>query len=75
MSVTNAERRLVVLALLAEFDEDAAVVARFVRALRNAAPGIDWAGELDTQARAWRPFTDRGLSIDWWLEQVVRHSA
>lgn len=75
MAVSNAERRLVILALLAEFDEDFATVARFIRALRTATPGVDWSGELGTQARTWQPFIARGLSIEWWLAQVIRLSA
>ncbi len=51
MAVSNAERRAVILALLAEFDEDYGAIARFIRALRTAAPTIAWQTELDTQAR------------------------
>ena len=71
MPVSNAERRAVVVALLNEFDEDYATVARFVRALRAATPGVNWSAE----ARLWAPFIARGLSIQWWVDQVVRLSA
>jgi hypothetical protein len=35
---------------------------------------VDWPTTLATIAASWQPFTDSGLSITWWVNEVMRQA-
>ncbi len=74
MAVTPSERNAVVRALLEAFGEDYGAMGRLVHYLRLELPGLDWPTTLSTIASNWQPFIDSGLSIDWWVNEVLRQA-
>jgi hypothetical protein len=68
------EGNAVVTAFLNAFGEDYGAMGRLVYYLRLAMPGFDWAGFLADRAANHQPFIDSGLSIDWWVTEVIRQA-
>ena len=56
------------------YGENYDLVAQILKPLRIEWPNINWMTELTTIATNWQPFLDRGLSVDWWLNEVDRLS-
>ena len=75
MAITLAEARQFLVALIVEFDEDYHGQARILRVLRAQFPAVDWPAELRARAKASARFAASGLSVDWWVDEVVRLSA
>lgn len=75
MALSLTEARQFLTALFLEFGEDYNAQARILRVLRAQWPGVDWASELRTRARASAVFAASGLSVDWWVDEVLRLSA
>lgn len=74
MAITPVERNAFVRALLLAFGEDYSALGRLVHYLRLELPGVDWPTTLATIANAWQPFQDSGLSVDWWVAEVMRQA-
>lgn len=68
------ERAVAIDTLMLISGEDASVAARILDFLRTAFTGFDWEGILRTRARDWQPFIIVGLSIDAWVDEVVRQA-
>jgi hypothetical protein len=75
MAITLTEARAFLVALLLEFREDYQAQARIFRVLVAQFPGVDWPTELRARAQANAAFAASGLSVDWWVNEVVRLSA
>ena len=74
MAITASEGRTFLARLLVEFGEDYHACGRILRQLRVAFPGIDWDTELSGRATASAAFQASGLSIAWWVAEVIRLS-
>ena len=75
MAISNNERRLIIIALLTAYGEGGAwPIAQMIHYLITALPGITWEAELRTQAAAYQPFIDSGLSIAAWCDEVMRQA-
>lgn len=74
MAITTAERQAIMRAVLLAFGEDYQAMGRLVHFLRLQAPTIDWPAVLTTMASAWQPFIDSGLSVTWWVNEVLRYA-
>jgi hypothetical protein len=75
MALTVSERNALVKALLDEFGEDYPNMGRIIRAFRTVFPAVDWATLLTNIASSYQPFAASGLSVDWWVAEVLRYSA
>lgn len=75
MAITLTEGRAFVAAVVAEYGTDYPAIGRLLKVLRVAFPAVDWEAELRSRARVHPAFLALGLSIDWWVDQVVRLSA
>ena len=74
MAINNAEKNALVRAILLAFGEDYQAMGRLIHYLRLDLPAIDWPTTLATIAASWQPFIDSGLSIDWWVSEVIRQA-
>lgn len=74
MAITATERNAVVRCLMLAFGEDCAAVGKLVHFLRLELPAVDWPTTLTTIASSWQPFRDSGLSITWWVNEVMRYA-
>ena len=74
MAITLTEGRTFLGAVLAEYGTDYGGAARLLRVLRTAFPAVDWETELRTRARSHPAFAALGLSVDWWVDEVIRLS-
>lgn len=72
MAMTATEKNAIVRALMLSFGEDTGAMGRLVHFLRLEAPTVDWPAVLTTLATNWQPFRDSGLSITWWVNEVLR---
>ena len=74
MAINPSERNALVRSLLLAFGEDYQAMGRLVHYLRLELPAVDWPTTLANIAAAWQPFIDSGLSIDWWVNEVMRQA-
>ena len=74
MAITIPERNALVRVLLSAFGEDYSDMGRLIYYLRLELPAVDWPTTLATIAANWQPFRDSGLSIDWWVAEVLRQA-
>lgn len=74
MAITPTERNALVRCLLSAFGEDYSAMGRLVYYLRLELPAVDWPTVLANIASNWQPFIDSGLSIDWWVNEVMRQA-
>lgn len=74
MAITASERNAIVRCILSAFGEDCAAMGKLVHFLRLQLPGVDWPAVLTTMASNWQPFIDSGLSVTWWVNEVLRYA-
>jgi hypothetical protein len=74
MAINAAERNAFVRSLMSALGEDYSTMGRLVYYLRLELPAVDWPTVLATIATNWQPFIDSGLSIDWWVNEVMRQA-
>jgi hypothetical protein len=74
MAINAADARQLARVILMSYDEDYSRVAMLLKPLRAEFPTINWMTELTAIATTWQPFLDRGLSVQWWLNEVDRLS-
>jgi len=74
MAINAAERNALVRSLLSAFGEDYDAMGRLIYYLRLELPAVDWPTTLATLAANWQPFIASGLSIDWWVNEVMRQA-
>ena len=74
MTISTAERNVIVDGLLSISGENAQVAGRFLSFLVTYAPGIPWTTLLRTRAASWAPFVASRLSISAWCDEVVRYA-
>jgi len=74
MAITPAERNALIRCLLSAFGTDYESMGRLVYYLRLELPAVDWPTVLATIAANWQPFIDSGLSIQWWVNEVMRQA-
>lgn len=74
MAITLTEGRNLLGAIVTEYGADCASVGRLLRVMRAAFPAVDWNTELRTRARSTAAFTALGISVDWWVDEVIRLS-
>lgn len=74
MAINAAERNALVRCLLSAFGSDYDAMGRLVYYLRLELPAVDWPTVLATLASGWQPFIDSGLSITWWVNEVMRQA-
>lgn len=72
--VTPLERNALVTCLLLALGEDYPAMGRLIYYLRLQLPAVDWQDALTTIAASHQPFIDSGLSIDWWVAEVLRQA-
>lgn len=72
MPLNVSERNALVRAILLAFGEDYQAMAKLIHFLRLELPAVDWPTVLATLAASWQPFIDSGLSITWWVNEVMR---
>lgn len=74
MAITIPEKNALVRCILSALGEDYPAMGRLIYYLRLELPAVDWPITLGTIAAAWQPFIDSGLSIDWWVNEVMRQA-
>ena len=74
MAINAAERNALIRSLLSAFGEDYSAMGRLIYYLRLELPAVDWPTVLATIAANWQPFIDSGLSIQWWVNEVMRQA-
>ena len=74
MAITPAEGEAIVDAVLDAFGEDYPTMGRLIYHLRLALPSVNWEALLASRAATHQPFIDSGLSIDWWVTEVIRQA-
>lgn len=74
MAITPTERNALVGCLLNAIGEDYPAMGRLVYYLRLEFPALDWENTLTSIATTHQPFIDSGLSIDWWVTEVIRQA-
>jgi len=74
MAISNAERNALIRVLLSAFGEDYDAMGKLVYYLRLELPAVDWPTYLATIASTWQPFIASGLSIQWWVNEVMRQA-
>ena len=72
MAITTAERNAIIRSIMLAFGEDTGAMGRLIHFLRLEVPAIPWPTVLTTIATNWQPFRDSGLSITWWVNEVMR---
>lgn len=74
MAITTTEGRTLLQSLLVANGEDYYSMARTMKVLRQTFPAIAWNTELSGRAAADTRFQQSGLSINWWVAEVIRIS-
>ncbi len=74
MPLNASEGNTIVTAFLLAFGEDYSSMGRLVYYLRLGMPTFNWAAFLADRAANHQPFIDSGLSIDWWVAEVMRQA-
>lgn len=74
MAITPAEGNALVTCLLLALGEDYPAMGRLIYHLRLQLPAVDWETVLTNIASTHQPFIDSGLSIDWWVAEVLRQA-
>ena len=74
MAINAADARQLARVILMAYFEDYSSVAAILKPLRTEFPTINWIAELTTVVTDWQPFTDSGLSKQWWINEVDRLS-
>jgi hypothetical protein len=74
MAISPAERNAFVRCLLSAFGEDYQAMGKLIYYLRLELPAVDWPTVLATIATNWQPFADSGLSVTWWVNEVMRQA-
>ena len=74
MAISPAERNTIVRILLSAFGEDYQTMGKLVYYFRLELPALDWPTTLATIAASWQPFADSGLSVTWWVNEVMRQA-
>ena len=74
MAISPAERNALIRVILSAFGEDYQAMGRLVHYLRLELPAVDWPTVLATIAATWQPFITSGLSIQWWVNEVMRQA-
>jgi hypothetical protein len=74
-TLSTAERNAVIDAVLVISGEDYQTAARALRLLQGSLSAIPWATILASRAAIYAPFISSGLSINWWVAEVLRLAA
>lgn len=74
MAINPAEGNALVRCFLSAFGTDYQAMGKLVYYLRLELPAVNWPVILATIASSWQPFIDSGLSIDWWVNEVMRQA-
>jgi hypothetical protein len=74
-TLSQAEQRAAIDGLLKSAGEDASEAGAILNYLQTVLPTFGWAALLGTRAAIWAPFLASGLSINWWVSEVIRYAA
>jgi hypothetical protein len=74
-TLSTAEQRGAIDGLLKVAGEDTSQAGVILNYLQTVLPTFGWATLLATRAAIWAPFLASGLSINWWVTEVIRYAA